>query len=278
MRIQSTPPPANRKPLAFGAFLIATALLALAPLEQSQAQIYIDVYPSQDNPTTHTLWIFSGSSIADRSFTLFATTNYAQGTIRTSSGNAYDEQDTARFSTSPFNANSPNNAVLALTPFSVSSSSTNYPKDYDSIRRRIPGGTRPQLFAANATNTPTLRIGADTQTISHMFLHGATNGIGPRVSTAFNYGESSTEGMNWRGAGLLAKPIGDFNAGTFNSLSPPTQTGTFFSRPANTFQFRVHGAVIPEPEEYALVFGLFALGFVIARRHLQKKQRQTSTS
>ena len=272
MRNIPPPPPANRKPFALVAF-IATALFSLVPLEQSQAQIYIDVYPSQDNPTTHTLWIFSGSSIADRSFTLFATTNYAQGTIRTSSGNAYDEQDTARLSTSPFNANTPNNAVLALTPFSVTSSSTNYPKDYDSIRRRIPGGTRSQLFAANATNTPTLRIGADTQTISHMYLHGATNGIGPRVSTAFTYGESSTEGMNWRGAGLLAKPIGDFNAGTFNSLSPPTQTGTFFSRPANTFQFRVHSAVIPEPEQYALILGLFALGFVILRRHFQKKRQ-----
>ena len=33
------------------------------------------------------------------------------------------------------------------------------------------------------------------------------------------------------------------------------------------------GTVIPEPEEYALVFGLFALGFVVVRRQLQKKRQ-----
>ena len=29
--------------------------------------------------------------------------------------------------------------------------------------------------------------------------------------------------------------------------------------------------IIPEPEEYALVFALFAMDFVIVRRHFQKK-------
>ncbi len=40
----------------------------------------------------------------------------------------------------------------------------------------------------------------------------------------------------------------------------------------------VHSAIIPEPEEYALVFGLFALGFVILRRHFQKKRQQASAT
>ena len=40
----------------------------------------------------------------------------------------------------------------------------------------------------------------------------------------------------------------------------------------------VHSVIIPEPEEYALVFGLFALGFVILRRHWQKKQRQQASA
>lgn len=37
------------------------ALLALSPLEQSQAQLFIEVYPNQDNPTSRTLWIFGSS-------------------------------------------------------------------------------------------------------------------------------------------------------------------------------------------------------------------------
>ncbi len=40
-----------------------------------QAQLVIDVYPSQDNPTSETLWIFSGSSGAN-----------SDGSVRTSSG------------------------------------------------------------------------------------------------------------------------------------------------------------------------------------------------
>ena len=263
-------PLANRKPLAFGAF-VAAALLSLTPLDQAQAQLYIDIYPSQDNPSTHTLWVFSGSSTTSRTIVILGVPAHSAGTFRTSTGNSFDVQDSVSLSSDPFSANSPNNAVLGLSPFSVSGSSTNYPKDYDSIRRRIPGGTRTQTFAANATNTPTISISPSSSTISHMFLHGATNGIGARVSTSFNYNTAGTAGSTWYGSGLLAKPIGDFTAGTYgNSLIG--NPGTFFTRAANNFQVRVHGAVIPEPEEYALVFGLFALGFVILRRHFQKKR------
>ena len=41
-----------------------------------------------------------------------------------------------------------------------------------------------------------------------------------------------------------------------------------------SIQLVVHIQIIPEPEEYDLIFGLFALGFVLCRRHFQKKQRQ----
>ena len=37
------------------------ALLALSPLEQSQAQLFIEVYTNQDNPTSQTIWIFGSS-------------------------------------------------------------------------------------------------------------------------------------------------------------------------------------------------------------------------
>ena len=36
--------------------------------------------------------------------------------------------------------------------------------------------------------------------------------------------------------------------------------------------------VVPEPEEYALVFGLFALGFVVVRRYFQKKRQQAAAA
>ena len=40
----------------------------------------------------------------------------------------------------------------------------------------------------------------------------------------------------------------------------------------------VNSQIIPEPEEYALVFGLFALAFVLFRhrRYFQKNKRQAS--
>ena len=36
--------------------------LSLVSLDQSPAQLVINVYPSQGNPTSQTLWIFRGSS------------------------------------------------------------------------------------------------------------------------------------------------------------------------------------------------------------------------
>ena len=35
----------------------------------------------------------------------------------------------------------------------------------------------------------------------------------------------------------------------------------------------VNSQIIPEPEEYALVFGLFALGFVLFHRRIMQKKR-----
>ena len=32
--------------------------------------------------------------------------------------------------------------------------------------------------------------------------------------------------------------------------------------------------IVPEPEEYAIAFGLFAIGFVFTRRYLQKKREK----
>ena len=243
----------------------------MAPLDQAQAQLYIDIYPSQDN-NNQTLWVFSGSSTTSRTIVILGVPAISAGTFRTSSGNSFERQDSVSLSTNPFSsANSPSNAVLALSSLSTTSD------DYESILKRIPGGPRTQMFDSNATNAPTISVSPGSSTISHMYLHGATNAIGPRVSSSFTYGSTGNVGSSWYGAGLLAKPIGDFTAGT-HSNPLISGEGTFFSRAANNFQLRVHGAVIPEPQEYALVFGLFALGFVFVHRHFQKKRQPASTS
>ena len=39
----------------------------------------------------------------------------------------------------------------------------------------------------------------------------------------------------------------------------------------------INSQIIPEPEEYALVFALFALNFVIIRHHWEKKHCQSTT-
>ncbi len=239
------------------ALLLTAALLSLSPIEQSQAQLIIDVYPSQDTPT-NTLWIFSGSSSVG-----FA------GTLRTS-GNA-SSADGWQTASDIYNANKPSNAQITLSPLLSSTNS----KDIASVRARIPGGGRTDItFAASATNTPTITIGTTpvNRTINRMFMNdqNVADNIGIRVSSSFNYGLLSGQPSSWTGSGLLInKPIGDFfikNVGIFAGLRANFASGGV--------TMRIHSAVIPEPEEYALVFGLFALGFVILRRHFQRKQRR----
>ncbi len=263
MKIQSTPPPpppANRKGLAFGAFLVAATLLSLAPPEQSQAQLVINVYPSQDTPT-NTIWIFSGSSTAQSS-----------SSIRTSG--IYESQDSWRFADHGgnfYNANAPNNQTIPLSPLFSSTNAI----DMESIRKRIPGGGRTNItFAASATNTPTITIASANQTIANLFMDDNTlsrDGLGIRVSgSAFSY--SSGASSSWTGAGILNKPIGDFFGGrTYNNWKIGIAAPRFAADSQGSVRIVVNSQFIPEPEQYALVFGLFALGFVIARRHFQKK-------
>ena len=98
--------------------------------------------------------------------------------------------------------------------------------------------------------------------------------MGPRVSgTALPF--SSGASSAWRGAGIINKPIGDFFAGTFNNwVAGLSQNDPHFAAAVDgSVRVVVSSQVIPEPQEYALVFGLFALGFVILRRRfLQKTQ------
>ena len=100
--------------------------------------------------------------------------------------------------------------------------------------------------------------------------------IGIRVNSNFNYGSYSGQASSWTGSGLLInKPVGDFVTGNVNNWFALTPN---FSGYGTSVTLRFHSTIIPEPEEYALVFGLFALGFVIFHRHRQKKRQQAAAS
>ena len=228
----------------------------------AQAQLIIDVYPSQDTPT-NSIWIFSGSSSVA-----------SPATLRTSatSHTSADGWQTAR---KIYQNNLPSNAQITLSPLFSSTNTI----DIDSVRKRIPGGGRTNItFAANATNTPTITIGTTpvNRTINRMFFNNqnVADMIGIRVSSGFNYGSYSGQPSSWTGSGLLInKPIGDFfikNVGVWPTLNP--------NFAGSGVTLRIHSGIIPEPEEYALVFGLFALGFVFFHRRWQRKRRQQSAA
>ena len=86
--------------------------------------------------------------------------------------------------------------------------------------------------------------------------------MGIRISGS-NLSYSTGNSSAWVGAGILDKPIGDFFAGTYDN----TPTAYFAANAQGSIQVRINSQVIPEPEEYALVFGLFALVFVFFHRH-----------
>ena len=77
----------------------------------------------------------------------------------------------------------------------------------------------------------------------------------------------------------MNKPLSHFPVTTPGSYIGNRQAnaggilGSWVGAGQNNVRIRVH-AMIPEPEEYALVFALFALGFVFFHRHRQKKQQR----
>ena len=229
----------------------------------ANAQLFVNVYPSQDN-TNQTVWIFSGSS----------TTVYSGTTSIRSSGN-FNNRDTALINSNNgnfYNANRPNNQLLTLSPLLSSTNS----KDIASVNARIPGGGKTNItFLANATNTPTITItGRGTRTIARLFMDekpsSNRDGWGIRIqSPNLLYGSGETS--SWVGAGVINKPIGDFYTGTFNNWG---NVPRFAGSSDGSVRIVVNSQLIPEPEEYALVFGLFALGFVLFHRWQKKKRRQ----
>ena len=225
--------------------------------------------------------MFSGSSQAS--------VTIANAGPRVSRSGTYHRSDTHKTSNA-FLRNTPA-GQYALTPV-VTSSATNAPLDFESLRTRlgqtINWGTTNITIPSTATNVPTITFtGRGSRTIANMYLYDVNNtgwdDIGPRVSGSsdLNYG-TVRPNVNWVGAATMAKPIGDFHIttpGSYNGNRPINSVlGTFTAYQQNQgLRVRVHNAIIPEPKEYALVFGLFALAFVFFHRW-QKKRRQAATT
>ena len=270
-----TPPPAAGKRWTVALLLTAT-LLALSSIEQSQAQLYIDIYPSQDSSKTHSLWVLSGESQA--SMFLSESDSYIRhgalmDAYQTNERDTYELQD--RLIAGPvgignsFYGNNPQ--LLALSSLTTSS------LDYAGVTN-FWAATNTVSSLSSAAGTTTLSFsnrvanGAVTnRSISHMVLYAQPAGndwLGVRVGggSNFTYGTNRPT-VNWVGAGLINRPIGDFRSRDPYIRNKGNIIGYFGDNAlGNGLRIRVHSATVPEPEEYALVFGLFALAFVIVRR------------
>ena len=242
-------------------------------MEQSRAQLYIDIYPSQDD-YSRTLWILSGNSQASLSLTgsgPYIRHNALAGAASANERDTYALQDLLFAGTRdggfPF-------SIPQLYPLSsLSPSST----DYAGVTN-FWAATNTVSSLSSAAGSPTLSFsnrvanGAVTnRSISHLFLYAQPGGddqVGPRVSGGSNlpYG-TNRPAVNWVGAGLINKPIGDFLSRDPYIRNKADALGYFGANTlGNGLRIRVHSSTVPEPEEYALVFALFALGFVIFRR------------
>ena len=184
----------------------------------AQAQLYIDVYPSQDNPDSETIWVFRGQesggaeSLAHYGSSIRSSQNYhARDSWRLVHWNA-------GITTVPnlYGVNKPTDELVPLSPLF---SSTNNPKDIESVRIRRSGSpgsyssfsTNSIWFNASVTNAPTIRIGGTSRPIGNRFMNDTANydEIGIRI-TPPNLVYSSNAVSRWFGSGILNKPFSDF--------------------------------------------------------------------
>ena len=264
---------------------LVVSALAFAPVEESRAQLYIDVYQSREN-ANQTLWVFSGSSTARGAWS-----------VRTAvSGNdnfhRRDTWEVVENSGSLYIANAPSAARFSLTSITNQNALTSRDRWYV-----VNVLTNAAFAGADGTPTITLTTNSVTKAsraIDSLFMNddtgtGATDRdeLGIRVSGS-NFGYALNDVSSWSGAGLVAKPLSDFYSGAtdgtfvFNNFGASTlaASGPFFAANSQgSVVLRFHrGTVIPEPQEYALVFGLFALGFVIVRRYWRRGRRSVAAS
>ena len=121
-----------------------------------------------------------------------------------------------------------------------------------------------------------------SKTIGGIFMNDAADDeVGIRGTTGGgNLLYTTNDTFRWFGSGILNKPIGDFhfrrpdeNHFPFDSQSDPSNRPYFMNAPGWSVRINLYRHVIPEPAEYALVFGLFALAFVIVRRRFRSTGR-----
>ena len=262
---------------------LVVSALALAPVEESQAQLYIDVYQSRDSASS-TLWVFSGSSTARGAWSV------RQALTTNTNFHRQDTWEVVENSGGLYIANLPTNAHISLTSITNSDAATSRDRWYVA-------NVLTNAAFADADGNPTLTLTTNSvmkasRAISSLFMHddagsGATDRdeLGIRVSGSNNFAYASGDASSWSGAGLVAKPLSDFYSGstdgtfTFDNFSGTlgANSGPFFAaNSAGSVVLRLHrGTVIPEPQEYALVFGLFALGFVFMRRYWRGRGRRS---
>ena len=252
--------------MAFGAFLVAATLLALAPPEQARAQLLINVNPLQGD-NSQTVWTFSGSSTASQA-----------GNIQIGTGSITSQ------------------SAGTVLPYGRPQSPPNPDVSAALIRSNaLPSGSQnwANYALASTANTPQITTSGGTRTISHVFLQNFSGNIdgdfvGIRVAGAAPLAYTNQSPVSWTGMGILPYSITNLTTSAsgeyfYNYASGPyfAAAATQTTRENSGFRVMVSSTpVIPEPEEYALVFALFALGFVIIRRHFQKKQQrqQAATS
>ena len=225
-------------------------VLCLVPLEQSQAQLILTINPLQ-NDTNTTVWTFSGSSTASRS-----------GAITTT-------QSSVNFET-----------IGSIIPYTSGGASL-FAGNRDAADHSL---------TANSASRPQITTPSGTRTISHIHLEndGSVNIVGIRAA-ASSLSYSTNDVVSWRGQGTLSQSITNFAVNTageyyYNYIFGPyfAAAGTLGTPSSSGFRVMVSGtpaALVPEPEEYALVLALFALGFVLFhRRRMQKKRQASATS
>ena len=148
-------------------------------------------------------------------------------------------------------------------------------------------------MTANTYSQPQITTPFDPRTISHIRLQNnhPAGTLGIRVSGTTSLGYTNGVAVSWSGQGSLPYPIGDFSltaSGEYFYGALPFVAGYVdgFLEVPSSFGLRVGvssapaSLIVPEPEEYALVFGLFALGFVFFhhRQRMQQKRQQTTTT
>ena len=102
------------------------------------------------------------------------------------------------------------------------------------------------------------------------------------VASSLSY-SAANDAVSWNRQGTSPYPINEFTVTAsgeyfYNYIFGPyfVAAGTQGTPTSGGLRVVVSSApadLVPEPQEYAIVFGLFALGFVIVLRHFQKKRQ-----